>query len=251
VTCTFQKRQKKNHPPQTNNINNTRLHLHLRKPPLPPKTEAAKAKGHRVTHAPNHKPQNYKPQTKHTKNGMTRVNSQKEKKSQKNKFSQLTHKKKIVRGKERVRAGSFAEHTRHVTHKKKRKKKETLHTQTAESSKMSDLTKPATEVPPQAPPTTTTAAAAVEEGGEPTAVFVTNISPSAGDKTVSDFFSFCGEIRSLVLRHAAGHADGTQEAIVTFESAAAAKTAQLLTNALIVDRAISVRIYNPEKGKSS
>lgn len=92
------------------------------------------------------------------------------------------------------------------------------------------------------------AAAPAAEPTEPTAVFVSNISPNAADKTVSDFFSFCGEIKSLVLRRTAGQADGTQEAIVTFESSAAAKTAQLLTNALIVDRAITVRVYVPEKG---
>jgi len=71
------------------------------------------------------------------------------------------------------------------------------------------------------------------------AVFVANISPNATEKTVSDFFSFCGRIIKLTLRkEVAG--DGSQEAIVIFETDSAAKTALLLTNALIVDRPITV-----------
>lgn len=71
------------------------------------------------------------------------------------------------------------------------------------------------------------------------AVFVANISPNATEKTVSDFFSFCGRITKLTLRkEPAG--DGSQEAVVVFETDSAAKTALLLTNALIVDRPITV-----------
>jgi RNA recognition motif-containing protein len=33
-----------------------------------------------------------------------------------------------------------------------------------------------------------------------TQVYVTNISPSASEKTVTDFFSFCGKINSMTLR---------------------------------------------------
>jgi len=55
---------------------------------------------------------------------------------------------------------------------------------------------------------------------------------------VSDFFSFCGRITKLTLRkEVTGDA---QEAIVVFETDSAAKTALLLTNALIVDRPITV-----------
>jgi len=68
------------------------------------------------------------------------------------------------------------------------------------------------------------------------AVFVSNISPNATEKTVSDFFSFCGRITRLNLRNV----EGFQEAVVVFETDSAAKTALLLTNALIVDRPITV-----------
>lgn len=71
------------------------------------------------------------------------------------------------------------------------------------------------------------------------AVFVSNISPNATEKTVSDFFSFCGRIVRLNLRKSATN-DGAQEAVVVFETDSAAKTALLLTNALIVDRPITV-----------
>jgi len=71
------------------------------------------------------------------------------------------------------------------------------------------------------------------------AVFVTNISPSATEKTVSDFFSFCGRITRLSLSKSTS-GDNVQEAVVVFESDSAAKTALLLTNALIVDRPINV-----------
>lgn len=83
---------------------------------------------------------------------------------------------------------------------------------------------------------------------DPRAVYVTNISPNATEKTVSDFFSFCGRITRLTLR---GGAEGSQEAIVVFESDSAAKTALLLTNALIVDRPITVVPYFPAAGEES
>jgi len=70
------------------------------------------------------------------------------------------------------------------------------------------------------------------------AVFVSNISPVATEKTVSDFFSFCGRITRLSLNRSA--AGDVQEAVVFFETDSAAKTALLLTNALIVDRPITV-----------
>lgn len=81
---------------------------------------------------------------------------------------------------------------------------------------------------------------------DPRAVFVTNISPNATEKTVSDFFSFCGRITRLTLRSVT---EGSLEAIVIFESESAAKTALLLTNALIVDRPITVVPYFPVVGE--
>jgi len=79
------------------------------------------------------------------------------------------------------------------------------------------------------------------------AVFVTNISMAATEKTVSDFFSFCGRITKLTLRRLAD----MQEAVVVFDTDSASKTALLLTNALIVDRAIVVVPYVPAASASS
>lgn len=73
-----------------------------------------------------------------------------------------------------------------------------------------------------------------------TQVYVTNISASASEKTVTDFFSFCGKINSMTLRTLEG---GAKEAVIEFQTDAAAKTALLLTNALIVDRPITVAPY--------
>ncbi|EFA86590.1 RNA-binding region RNP-1 domain-containing protein [Heterostelium album PN500] len=74
-------------------------------------------------------------------------------------------------------------------------------------------------------------------------VYVSNVSLKATPKTVSDFFSFCGKITELSLRE--DSTGSAQEAVVVFESESAAKTALLLTNALIVDKVIQVLQYNP------
>jgi hypothetical protein len=81
------------------------------------------------------------------------------------------------------------------------------------------------------------------EGPTKTAVYVTNISPNANEKTVSDFFSFCGKITKLYLKKEDGGQNSS--AVVQFETESAAKTALLLTNALIVDRPITVVPYTP------
>jgi len=57
-------------------------------------------------------------------------------------------------------------------------------------------------------------------------------------KTVTDFFSFCGRITQLLLKKEEGK--DTSAAIIQFETESASKTALLLTNALIVDRPITV-----------
>ncbi|KAN0018944.1 hypothetical protein ACTFIU_002146 [Dictyostelium citrinum] len=75
-------------------------------------------------------------------------------------------------------------------------------------------------------------------------VYVSNISLKANTKTVSDFFSFCGRIVNLFLRN--DPTGSSQQAIVVFESDSAAKTALLLTNALIVDKVIQVVQFTPE-----
>jgi len=77
---------------------------------------------------------------------------------------------------------------------------------------------------------------------EGSAVLVTNISASATEKTVSDFFSFCGKITKLFLEKAEG--SDSLSALVQFETESAAKTALLLSNALIVDRPITVVAYS-------
>lgn len=76
-----------------------------------------------------------------------------------------------------------------------------------------------------------------------TGVLVTGLSAAATAETVSDFFSFCGRITSLSLRKAESDdaAAGDQEAVVLFESESAAKTSLLLSNAVVVDKAIQVR----------
>lgn len=79
---------------------------------------------------------------------------------------------------------------------------------------------------------------------EEKAVQVTNISPQANQKTVSDFFSFCGKIAKLFLKK--DESTDTFSAVVQFETESAAKTALLLTNALIIDRPIVVSQFkNP------
>jgi len=80
-------------------------------------------------------------------------------------------------------------------------------------------------------------------------VIVTNVSPSATEKTVSDFFSFCGKIVSMKLTNEEGRA--TKSAVVQFETESAAKTALLLSNALIVDLPIAVVPYSEEAASSS
>eukprot|EP00898_Chlorokybus_atmophyticus_P001490 jgi/Chlat1/2341/Chrsp17S02621 len=68
-------------------------------------------------------------------------------------------------------------------------------------------------------------------------VLVTNISPNATERSLSEFFSFSGEIRRISIRD---EADGTKSATVTFKDAKALDTALLLTGAVIVDRAVMI-----------
>eukprot|EP01088_Endostelium_zonatum_P014309 TRINITY_DN3092_c0_g1_i1.p1 TRINITY_DN3092_c0_g1~~TRINITY_DN3092_c0_g1_i1.p1 ORF type:complete len:350 (-),score=97.48 TRINITY_DN3092_c0_g1_i1:68-1117(-) len=77
-------------------------------------------------------------------------------------------------------------------------------------------------------------------------VLVTNISPSATNKTVADFFAFCGNISGLTMRTQNGSTENVQEAVIEFSQEAATKTALLLTNALIIDRPITVSRYTGE-----
>jgi hypothetical protein len=71
-------------------------------------------------------------------------------------------------------------------------------------------------------------------------VFVTNISAQATEKTLTDFFSFCGDLESAIQLTPDPANEGTQKGVVTFKDDGAVQTALLLTNAMIVDRPIHV-----------
>jgi len=73
----------------------------------------------------------------------------------------------------------------------------------------------------------------------PNLIFVSNISATASEKTVKDFFLFCGKIQEFELQKEGDR----QVALVLFERESAAKTACMLTNAMIVDSQISVTPY--------
>lgn len=69
-----------------------------------------------------------------------------------------------------------------------------------------------------------------------TTVYVKNISSSTSKKEVTDFFSFCGKIKSLEITPGAD----TQSAEVVFEKETAAKTALLLDNTQLGKTQVSV-----------
>jgi len=72
-----------------------------------------------------------------------------------------------------------------------------------------------------------------------TKVTVTDISEKASEKTVKDFFLFCGKIKEFELIKE--ESQDKQIAYVTFERETAAKTALMLTNAVIGDSQITVK----------
>lgn len=80
-------------------------------------------------------------------------------------------------------------------------------------------------------------------------VIVSNISSQATEKIVKDFFLFCGNIKAFEMQNAD---DGQSKvALVLFERESAAKTAAVLSNALIVDSQITVKPYfTTEPGSS-
>ena len=71
-----------------------------------------------------------------------------------------------------------------------------------------------------------------------TTVIVTNIAPGTSEATISEFFGFCGRIVSIRLEDGAN----SMTAYITFETANAANTSLLLTNAMIADRSIQVAL---------
>lgn len=81
----------------------------------------------------------------------------------------------------------------------------------------------------------------------PTLVHVKNLSLNTSEKTARDFFEFCGKIKTFELQPSA---DGKhQEALILFERESAAKTAVLLSNALIDESHITVESYFPSTGE--
>ncbi|CAI2172891.1 8961_t:CDS:2 [Funneliformis geosporum] len=70
-------------------------------------------------------------------------------------------------------------------------------------------------------------------------VIVTDISEKASEKTVKDFFLFCGKIKEFELIKE--ESSDKQIAYVMFEKDTAAKTALMLTNAVICDSQITVK----------
>ncbi|CAJ0756608.1 5691_t:CDS:2 [Entrophospora sp. SA101] len=83
-------------------------------------------------------------------------------------------------------------------------------------------------------------------------VVVTEISSAATEKTVKDFFLFCGKMKEFEL--VKDEKSDKQIAYVTFERDAAVKTALMLTNAVIGDSPITVRpadgSLNPDDGNN-
>jgi RNA recognition motif-containing protein len=81
----------------------------------------------------------------------------------------------------------------------------------------------------------------------PTLVHVKNLSLNTSEKTAKDFFEFCGKIKSFEIQPSA---DGKhREALILFERESAAKTAVLLSNALIDESHITVESYFPTSGE--
>jgi len=107
---------------------------------------------------------------------------------------------------------------------------------------------PAAAAPAEAAAGSTTSSAASEK---PKAVFVENLNPTVTTKMLNEFFSLCGTIESITVRPKPNAEDGTLEAIVFFESSAAADTAVLLTNAILVDRSISITYFKGADVKDS
>ncbi|KAI7901857.1 uncharacterized protein BX663DRAFT_552771 [Cokeromyces recurvatus] len=75
----------------------------------------------------------------------------------------------------------------------------------------------------------------------PCLVLVKNISSKTQESTIKDFFSFCGVIKTFEMKKSKD--DDHQVAIVYFEKESAAKTATLLSQAVVDDSSIEVEPY--------
>ncbi|KAJ1955309.1 Protein vip1 [Dispira parvispora] len=85
---------------------------------------------------------------------------------------------------------------------------------------------------------------ALPEEPSPNFVLVEDISSTATEDKVKEFFNFCGTIEGFALRPSlTGKA---QEALIRFEKDSAAKTAVLLSNAMIEEQPIEVKYYYSE-----
>ncbi|ORZ10157.1 hypothetical protein BCR42DRAFT_422860 [Absidia repens] len=73
----------------------------------------------------------------------------------------------------------------------------------------------------------------------PNLVQVTNIGKDTSQESLRDFFAFCGKIKDFELEPA----DDQQKALILFETEKAAKTAELLSNALVENNHIQVQPY--------
>jgi RNA recognition motif-containing protein len=74
-------------------------------------------------------------------------------------------------------------------------------------------------------------------------VIITNLSRKATQQHLIDFFTFCGGIESLVIEEGSPF----NTAIVVFDSVSAAKTASVVSSALIVDAPIRVQLRSASK----
>ncbi|KAJ1910211.1 Protein vip1 [Tieghemiomyces parasiticus] len=97
---------------------------------------------------------------------------------------------------------------------------------------------------------------------EPTRSFVLveGIAPEADETKVREFFTFCGKINQFELRPAgtsssvlaaAGAPQPSQEALIEFDHDSAAKTAVLLSNAMIAEQPINVKYLFEEFNAAS
>ncbi|KAI9593522.1 hypothetical protein BDF19DRAFT_448021 [Syncephalis fuscata] len=80
----------------------------------------------------------------------------------------------------------------------------------------------------------------IPETPTPKLVYVKNISPEATEEKVREFFLFCGKISEFEVITSS---NGDKEALVMFEKDSAAKTATMLSNAVIAEKQINVEYY--------
>jgi hypothetical protein len=78
-------------------------------------------------------------------------------------------------------------------------------------------------------------------------VLITNLSRKATQQNLIDFFTFCGGIESLVIEEGSPF----NSAIVVFDSVSAAKTASVVSSALIVDAPIRVQLRSAAPARVS